>query len=100
MLTLQPAKAAIPEAAVTGFLVHARAEPAGEPVMLKVTGLELVVTVRPELSWTATAGWVSKTAPPLASEGDVVNASFAAGPATVKGALTALVNGTEVAVSV
>jgi len=89
----------LPEAAATGFVVHVSAAPAGEPVMLRVTGLVLFVTGRPELSCTATTGWVSNTAAPVAFDGDAVNASLAAGPATVNGVLTALVSGTEVAVN-
>jgi hypothetical protein len=83
-----------------GFEAHASVAPTGDPVMVRVTGPVLVVTVRPELSWTATAGWVAEAVPPVAFDGELVKASWAAGPATVNVVLTALASGAEVAVSV
>ena len=97
---LQPENEATPVTALLGLAVQVSVAPAGEPVMLSVMGAVLVVTVRLELSWTETTGWVPKTVPPAAPDGDVVKPSLAAVPATVKDVLTALASGKELAVRV
>ena len=80
--------------------MQARVAPAGV-VMVRVIDAVLVVTVLPPASWTVTAGWAAKlvlTAVEL--EGLVVKTSWAAGPKTVRLALTPLDRPLEAAVSV
>ena len=98
-MMLQPENALTPAVAGTGFVVHVSAAPPGV-VMVRVTGAELLVTVLPPASWTATTGWAEKAMPPVELVGLVVKPSFVAGPTdTVKFRLVA-VKPAPVAVSV
>ena len=64
---LQPAKVAMPELAALGFVVQVNTAPAVPvpAVIDKVTLAELVVTVFPKASWTATFGWTVHATPPV-----------------------------------
>ena len=79
MSTAQPLNVATPDTAERGLVVQDSVAPPAV-VNARVTALVAVVTVLPPASWTATAGWVANAMPPVPDEGDVVNASFVAGP--------------------
>ena len=100
MSILQAEKVSTPATAFLGFAVHVRVAPAGV-VMVGVIEAVLVETLLPPASWTVTTGWLAKlvlTAVEL--DALVVKTSWAAGPKTVRLALTPLDRPLEAAVSV
>ena len=95
---LQPEKVAMPPTALTAGQVLRVPVPV---LMATVTVEVLVVTVLPPASSTVTTGWVANTVAVVAAPGDVVKASWVAGPTeTVMAVLAADARVPSVAVRV
>jgi hypothetical protein len=84
-----PANVATPEAAVTGFVVHARV-PVPDAIA-SVTAAVLVVTTSPDESSILATGWVVSADPPVEFDGCVVKTTWVGVPAMAKDELVASV---------
>ena len=101
MSTLHPENLATPEEVFAGLVVQVRVAPLVGAVMVRVTGVTVVVTVVPAASCMATLGDVPKVVlTAVLDGGDRVKASLTAPDEMVKLALMALARVPEVAVSV
>ena len=98
---LQPAKVSTPATAGFGFVVHVSVPPPGFVPIASVIDAVLPVTVLPPASCTVTTGCVPNAAPPVELAGELVKASFAAGPTVMLNVLlVAPVSAPSAAVSV
>jgi hypothetical protein len=99
VLIEHPEKVTDPFEVFLGFWLHARVAPAGVVIASRTDDVPEVRL--PPASCSTTVGWVAKAVPAVLPTGEVVKASFIAGPTeTTKLELPAAVRVPEVAVSV